>query len=187
MCVRPSPLLRLCTLHTSFCDFWSQVHTQTGKGLLLLQVWLKSHSTYHARENSTLDLAEQLTWLQACHMRPNPNRNHLWYFNSIKSKLNSALYLTHIQHQFPWPTSSPLLSAFQDWESWKNKLHSAKPHGWRCQLKCYPALRAGDGDGVWNRTVCFPDLMQSSSYSACSFDCKGRLPALTAYGCCLWY
>lgn len=85
-----------------------------------------------------LDLTEQLTWLQSCNMRPNPNRNHLWYFNNTKSKLNSALYLTHIQHQFPWPTSSLLLSALQDWESWKNKLHSVKPHGQCCQLKCYP-------------------------------------------------
>lgn len=36
-----------------------------------------------------------------------------------------------------------------------------------------PAIRTGDSDGVWNRTVCFPDLMQGFSYSACSFDYKG--------------
>lgn len=27
-------------------------------------------------------------------------------------------------------------------------------------------------DGLWNRTVCFPNLMQGSSYSACSSDCE---------------
>lgn len=36
-----------------------------------------------------------------------------------------------------------------------------------------PAIHTGDGDGLRNRTVCFPDLMQGFSYSACSFDYKG--------------
>lgn len=35
-----------------------------------------------------------------------------------------------------------------------------------------PAIRTGDGDGVQNRIVCFPDLMQGFSYSVCSFDYK---------------
>jgi len=33
-----------------------------------------------------------------------------------------------------------------------------------------PATHTGDGKGVWSRIVCFPDLMQGFSYSACSFD-----------------
>lgn len=136
-CVHTSPLWFLCTLQAPVIS-GPRFTPKQERDNLVLQVWLKSHSTPHAHENSRLDLTEQLTWLQSCHMRPNPNRNHLWYFNNIKSKLNSALYLTRIQHQFPWPTSSLLLSTLQGWESWKNELHSVKPHGQGCQLKCYP-------------------------------------------------
>lgn len=136
-CVHTSLLWFLCTLQAPVIA-GPEFTPKQERDNLVLQVWLKSHSTPHAHENSGLDLTEQLTWLQSCHMRPNPNRNHLWYFNNIKSKLNSALYLTRIQHQFPWPTSSLLLSTLQGWESWKNELHSVKPHGQCCQLKCYP-------------------------------------------------